>query len=69
MQKYNNEEPINADMIARGIRKADNDKTAMGCLAVVALFVAILAALFTHWIVGVVIFVVLAVWIGSKFDK
>lgn len=69
MQKYNNEEPINSDMIARGIRKADNDKTAMGCLTVVALFLAILAALFTHWIVGLVVFIALALWIGSKFNK
>ena len=38
-QNFNNKESISPDVIARGIRKAEYDKTAMGCLGIVALFV------------------------------
>lgn len=61
--------PIDPDIIARGIRKADYDKTAMGCLTVIILFVAILVALYTHWIVGLIVFIGLGMWIGSKYHK
>jgi len=64
-----NKAQIDPDIIARGIRKADYDKTAMGCLTVIILFVAILVALFTHWIVGLIVFICLGMWIGSKYHK
>ena len=68
-QNFNNKESISPDVIARGIRKAEYDKTAMGCLGIVALFVAVVVGIFIHWIVGLVVFIALCMWIGSKYHK
>ena len=67
--RSSNKTQIDPDTIARGIRKAEYDKTAMGCLGIVALAVGVVVGLFIHWVLGVVVFIALCMWIGSKFHK
>lgn len=69
VQNFNNKDSISPDVIARGIRKAEYDKTAMGCFGIIALFVAVVVGLFIHWIVGLIVFIALCMWIGSKYHK
>ncbi len=69
VQSINKSDAVSPDIIARGIRKAEYDKTAMGCLGVVALAIGVFVGLFVHWILGVVVFVALCMWIGSKYHK
>jgi len=64
-----NKSSVDARAVAKGIKKAESDKTATGCLGIIALAVAVPFALFTHWIVGLGVFLALAYWIGSKYHK
>lgn len=46
-----------ARAVAKGIKKKEFDESNAGCLGVVALFTAIVVGFFTHWIVGLIIFI------------
>ncbi|MBW7942716.1 MAG: hypothetical protein H3C64_10075 [Candidatus Kuenenia stuttgartiensis] len=58
-----------ARSVSKGIKDAEYSKTVMGILALVALFISVYIGLITHWIMGVVIFIALALWIGNRYYK
>ncbi|HRN70800.1 MAG TPA: hypothetical protein PLS49_06495 [Candidatus Woesebacteria bacterium] len=59
---------INPKDVAKGIRKAEDDKTAMGCLFIIAISIGTIIAFYTHWIVGLVIFILISFWISSRYN-
>lgn len=55
-----------ARAITRGLKQKEYDKFKVGCVAFLALFPAMLAALL-HPIVGVVVYLVIVLWAGTKY--
>jgi len=57
---------VDARSVSKGIKDAEYSKFVMGILGVVDLFIAVCVGLFTHWIVGLIVFVGIGMWIGNR---
>lgn len=58
-----------ARAVTKGIKQYEADKTASGCLAMIAAFVAIGIGIYTHWIVGVIVFIGIAAISARKYHR
>jgi len=60
---------VDARSVSKGIKDAEYSKFVMGILGIVDLFIAVFVGLFTHWIVGLIVFIAIGVWIGNRHYK
>ena len=67
--EYPEKGSVDARAVSKGIKEYEYSKTVTGCLGIIALALAVIVALFTHWVIGLIVFIALGMWIGSKYQK
>lgn len=65
-EEYQDRGTPDARAVNRGLKQKEYDKFKVGCVAFLALFPAILAALL-HPIVGIIVYLVIVLWAGTKY--
>lgn len=55
--------------VAKGIKQKEQDDMLLGCGGIVLIAVGVIIGVFTHWIIGLIVFIFLAGWLGSKYYR